>query len=275
MEVILSSLSVVIVNYNAGSVLKKCVQSLYQYHGVSADIIVIDNNSSDGSIQSLLLVYPQIKCVINKKNRGFSKACNQGAALSNSQYIAFVNPDCFFNQPVLAYLVNQLFEKPDFAIASCCIRNPDGTEQLGSRRYLPTFFKVIGTYTRLDKIPLLKKIFTGVNAIDQPLPRLWCCVEAVSGAFFVINRAVFDSIDGFDEGYPLHFEDLDLFERVKLAGYSIGFEPSLSVCHHKGWSSSDYQNIAKWKKKGLVRFFQKNRFALSAKVISIMVRILP
>jgi len=269
------SLGVVIVNYNAGRALTECVESLYQHHDGIAAVVVIDNNSSDASIQQLTETVAGVQIVINDSNVGFAAACNEAAKRLDTEYLAFVNPDCVFTQPVIGPLMDVMSNWSQAGIVGCRIDNLDGTEQLGSRRYLPTLFKVFNTYTRLAQLPVLKHGFKGVNRIHENMPHAPISVEAVSGAFFLIKTDVFRALKGFDSDYPLHFEDLDLFQRVKNAGHDIVFDPRVTVQHHKGLSSTDTRQIRAWKKQGLIRFFAKHRSGLATALVRLMVRIFP
>ncbi|WP_395374406.1 glycosyltransferase family 2 protein [Marinicella sp. W31] len=269
------TLGVVIVNYNAGSALTECVESLYQYNTEITSVIVVDNNSSDTSIEQLQQSVQGIQVLQNAANVGYATACNQGAALLDTQYLAFVNPDCVFVQSVMKPLLNEMALITQIGVCGCKVDNMDGSEQEGSRRYLPTLFKVFNTYTRLAQLPLFRGVFKGVNRLHETMPEQAVSVEAVSGAFFIIRASVFKQVEGFDNNYPLHFEDLDLFQRVKNANRDIVFYPQVSVCHHKGLSSTDTQQIRAWKKQGLVRFFRNHRSKPATAIVGLMVRIFP
>ena len=250
-----STLGVVIVNYNAGPALTECVRSLYRYNADIGHLIVVDNNSTDASIQQLQESMHGIHVLQNADNVGYAMACNQAADLLDTDYLAFVNPDCVFVEAVMQPLMEQMAAVPKVAVCGCRVNNLDGNEQAGSRRYLPTLFKVLNTYTGLANLPFLGQLFKGVNRLKESPPTQVVSVEAVSGAFFIIETSLFRRIEGFDQDYPLHFEDLDLFQRVADADREIAFDPRVSLLHHKGLSSTDTQQVRAWKKHGLVRFF--------------------
>ena len=185
-----AQLGIVIVNYNAGEALQACIESLLKHADVPLDVVVVDNQSSDTSLQFLQQSDHPIRLITNDDNLGFAKACNQGAELLQTDHLAFVNPDCVFVQPVLSTMIQTLTHADGIGLVGCTIENMDGSEQQGSRRRLPTFFTVLNTYTRLANVPVLRRLFPGVNRIHESKPKSTVSVDAVSGAFlYAKNRS--------------------------------------------------------------------------------------
>lgn len=250
-------LDVVIVNYNSGSLLKKCIEGLLDNEKIKINVFIVDNNSSDQSIGSLKegQYLKKVGIIQNSSNLGYAKACNQGAKQGRGKLIAFINTDCFIQTCQLFKLISSLHDNKYAALIGCRVINQDGTLQAASRRRLPSFWRIIFHLSKLDRWPLFK----GINIKDDGLFDEIQTVEAVNGACWVIKRKHFEFIDGFDEGFPLHFEDLDVFARLKSEGFSVLYDSQVQVVHIKGASSKNEGQIKKWKQQGLLRYFSKHR----------------
>ena len=257
-------IDVVIVNYNSGDALGACIASINKSDVIN--IIVVDNNSSDDSLVSAMHQLESVSLIVNNDNKGFAKACNQGAQQGASTHIAFINPDCFIEANQLLSLSRDLNRYQHASLIGCRVLNQDGSLQAASRRRLPTFWRVIFHLTRLSELPFVK----GINIKDDGKFQQLIEVEAVNGACIVLNRADFDSIDGYDEAYPLHFEDLDLFTNFKKMGKKLIYQSNTEVKHLKGNSEQSSKQIKRWKKQGLVRYFQKHRPGWEARLITWM-----
>ena len=158
----------------------------------------------------------------------------------------------------------------NLAIVGCRVNNPDGSEQRASRRRLPTFWRAVITFSGIEKLARFCHCFAGVNLNHQPMPHSWQNVEAISGAFILMRTEVFDEINGFDEEFPMHFEDLDLFKRTQDLGYKIAFNPNVSVIHHQGTSSRSNPKVSEMKKQGLQRYFYKHCSTLSYLLVKLL-----
>lgn len=264
--------SVIIVNYNTGAMLKVVVDAALNSQQV-AEILVIDNNSQDNSME-LLTEDKTIGKYYRKENHGFASSCNYGAKRAHHDYLLFLNPDCVMNHIKLKDLLKEWENNHNVGIVGCRINNPDGSEQRASRRRLPTLWRAIKTYTGIERLANLCNCFAGVNLNHQPMPIVTTQVEAISGAFILMKAKIYQEIKGFDEQFPLHFEDLDLFKRVIDQGYTLLFNPHNSAVHHQGLSSHSNPNVAALKKQGLIRYFQKHNSLVSSFIIKIIVKIL-
>jgi GT2 family glycosyltransferase len=262
--------SVIIVNYNTGDLLKKAVDAAILNKSVY-EVIVVDNNSSDGSMD-LLKESDQLKKYFRNKNYGFASSCNFAANLSSSRILVFLNPDCIVNQDSIDSLISVIKNKKNAAIIGCHVTNPDGTEQRASRRRLPTFIRALKTLTRIEKLAKICHCFAGVNLNHHSMPKSVITVEAISGALIMMKVNVFIELNGFDDKYPLHFEDLDLFKRTLNEGYDILFEPNVSVIHHQGTSSQSNPRVAQFKKIGIKRYFEKHASKISSLIVNLISR---
>jgi len=260
--------AVIIVNYNTGKILKPAYQAVLKNHRVK-EIIVVDNASQDNSM-SLLADDKRLTKYFRKENHGFASSCNFGSQYVASEYILFLNPDCVIKENTITTLIKDLEKDSSAAIISCMVNNPDGREQRAARRRLPTLLRAIKTFTNIEKLAKWCHCFAGINLNHMPLKNNTYEVEAISGALILIRTSLFKEIKGFDENFPLHFEDLDLFKRTKDHGYKILLNPVVSVIHHQGTSSQSNPKVEQYKKKGLEIYFQKHCSVFAYKMVKIL-----
>lgn len=253
------TVSVIIVNYNAGNCLRDCVSSAF---GQVNEVIVVDNASTDGSVAQLEAGFAddqRVKVIRNRENLGFATACNIGAEASTGKYLFFLNPDCVLAPDSVKHLVRVLDVDPDVGMVGGLLLNPNGTEQAGGRRAVPTpwraFVRISGLSRFAWRWPKLCSDFLLQN---QPLPTGPVEVEAISGACMLIRRAVFHEVGRWDERYFLHCEDLDLCMAVRGKGLNIMFVPDARIVHDKGRCSRSRPIFVEWHKHlGMMRFYRK------------------
>lgn len=255
----MESVSVVVVNHNAGAFLSKCVTSAL---GQAKEVIVVDNASKDSSISDLLLNFPsesRLKVIRQVKNMGFSSACNTGFRVSSEQYLLFLNPDCVLGEGALKRMVEVLKADASAGMAGGLLVNLDGSEQGGGRRAVPTpwrsFVRAFGLYRFSNRWP---RLFFDFYLHRQPLPKTPMEVEAVSGALMLAKREVIGDVGLMDEGYFLHCEDLDWCMRFRQKNYRILFVPDALVYHYLGFCSRYVPWFVEWHKhRGMLRFYHK------------------
>lgn len=257
--------SAIVVNYNAGPLLAELASSLAGQPGLS-EFIVVDNASSDGSLELLeagRIRGMPLRVVKNPRNLGFAVACNQGAALAVDRHLLFINPDCRMAAGALARLTALLESRPDVGVAGPLILNADGSEQRGCRRYLPDPRRALMRVLGLGK-PAVAGRVAGFDLAGTPLPEGPAEVEAISGACMLVRSEVFEELGGWDEEYFLHCEDLDLCMRIKHAGFKTMFVPDAVVNHAQGVSSRRRPVFVLWHKhRGMWRYFSKFQRATS------------
>lgn len=254
-----TGISAIIVNYNAGGRLESLVSSLISIKHVSR-VVVVDNASTDLSLEKLETNYrnnARFVLIRNKVNRGFSAANNQGIALAQSDRILFINPDCEINVSALDRFSELFNARPDVGMLGVLIRNMDGSEQRGCRRYLPDPRRSLMRVLGINRHWFTGQI-TGFDLAGTPLPDRPVEVEAISGAFMLIRRDALLQVGLWDEGYFLHCEDLDICMRLGRAGWKILFVPDVSITHHQGWSGRGRPLFVLWHKhRGMWRFYSK------------------
>ena len=256
----MSIASVIIVNFNSGSILHECVQRVL-CSTVSVEIFIADNGSTDNSIA---LVKSEFKNLSNLhiieigSNLGFSTANNIALKLTSGDYIVFINPDCLIEKNTLEQMILAASEYPNVGMAGCLILNMDGTEQSGCRRAIPTPIRSLFRVFRLQHFFPNIPFFQDFNLTGTPLPLKPICVDAISGAFMLVKRSALDIVGPLDSKYFLHCEDLDWCMRFTQAGLSILFVPHVVITHIKGSCSIQRPIFVEWHKhRGMVRFYQK------------------
>lgn len=255
----LQPVSVVIVNYNAGPLLIHCVHAALEQ---ARQIIVVDNASSDSSVEKLKDNFSQedhLNLIATGKNSGFAAGCNVGLAASTQPYILFLNPDCILNADSLQRMVQVMESDPHIGMVGGYLINPDGSEQGGGRRAIPTpwraLVRALGLY-RLEKY--WPQLFFDFHLHHQPLPQAPIEVEAISGALMLVRREAIDDVGAWDEHYFLHCEDLDWCMRFKQKDWTIVFVPDAPVTHFQGTCSRSRPFFVAWHKhRGMLRFYRK------------------
>ena len=237
----------VVVAYNSEETLDECLARLRAARDV-AEIRVVDNDSRDSTmelVQRHAVADPRLHFVANPDNPGFAVACNQGARDSTAPWVAFVNPDCFVDADTLARLRDASLQL-EGGLVGAALRGEDGALDAAARRRDPDFAAMLRSSAARD--------LSLARDPSRPLQP----VDAVSGALMLLPRALFARIEGFDERYRLHAEDLDLCRRARLAGATVAIANDVEVLHVRGVSSRRRPLFVEWHKhRGLWRYFRK------------------
>lgn len=230
-------ISIVIVNYNVRDFLNNCLQSIYKSETqLKYEIIVVDNNSTDNSIQYLKERYPQVKFIELKDNLGFSKANNIGIKEAKSKYVLILNPDTILYPDTLQTMYEYMEKHPEVALSGCKVLNADGTFQYSCRRGFPTpwasFTKLFGLQSLFPKSKIFAKYNQTFKSIDETY-----YIDAVIGAFMFARLDKINEIGGFDEDFFMYGEDIDLCYRIYQTGSKIAYVHTTSIIHFKGEST--------------------------------------
>lgn len=251
---------IVIVNYNAGDHLLTCVGLALVED--PASVIVVDNHSADNSMARLNSVYgshPALRTIFNEANLGFAAACNIGFAAGRQPLTLFLNPDAFLSPGSLGRMTGVLLSSESAGMAGGYLSYPDGSEQPGGRRAIPTpwrgLLRTLGFSQLGGRWP---RLFAAGQLHLLPLPEQPVEVEAISGACMLVKRQLLNEVGCWDEGYFLHGEDLDLAMRFRQQGWKILFVPDAPVTHLHGACSNDCRLSVEWHKhRGMLRFYRK------------------
>ncbi|HAT8327023.1 TPA: glycosyltransferase [Legionella pneumophila] len=252
--------TVVIVNYNSGEMLLKCIKQVLA-STVPVKIIVSDNASSDDSLHLLTAAYrdhPNIHIHKNHANLGFSAANNAVYPMIETPFILYLNPDCFIDENTIEHLLQVMNNYSDAGMAGCLVTNPDGTEQAGCRGLTPSPARVFNQMCKLGKIFPDNPKFSGYLLSDKPLPDHPVEVELISGSCMFVRKKTIDDIGLLDAKYFLYCEDYDWFYRVIQGGWKIIFTPQTKVTHIKSYSTQQIPiRVLGYKAKGMWRYHNK------------------
>ncbi|MGY1458204.1 MULTISPECIES: glycosyltransferase family 2 protein [unclassified Luteimonas] len=244
--------AVVVVTHESGSSIDACLSRLRAAAGV-AEIRVVDNASGDGTlavVQRHALADARLRFIANPDNPGFATACNQGAADSAAPWLAFVNPDCMVDADTFERLLGHAQAVGGELLLGADLVDEGGVRDGAARRNDPDFAAMLRGPLRAGRGRPLD-VALDSDAALQP-------VDAVSGALMLLPRALFARIGGFDTGYRLHAEDLDLCRRVRLAGATVAVANDVRVLHLRGVSSRARPFFVEWHKhRGLWRYFRR------------------
>ncbi|OHB65255.1 MAG: hypothetical protein A2168_08300 [Planctomycetes bacterium RBG_13_50_24] len=256
-----TTLSIIIVNYNAGHYLENCLKSVYaETKQIPFDIWIVDNNSKDASVSMIRSNFPLINLVENKENIGFARANNDAISKCAGDYILLLNPDTLIMENAIEKMVKFMDENPQTGIAGCKVLNEDGTLQLACRRSIPApgvaFFRLTGL-SRLfpNSKGMAKYNLTYLNPDEANE------VDAVSGAFLMIRRQVVDKIGKLDERFFMYGEELDWCLRTKKAGWKVMYYPDAEIIHYKGECSKSNCRKAAFEFYRSMYLFHKKHFA--------------
>jgi N-acetylglucosaminyl-diphospho-decaprenol L-rhamnosyltransferase len=252
-----SELAVVVVNFNAGEYLERCLASLEAHRGeIDVDVLVIDNASRDGSHTYAVAEHPWARLIANPENVFLSPAWNQGIRETDAPYVLLLNPDAEWWRGTLADLVRVAREHPRAGLVGPLVRNADGTVYPSGRPF-PSVVDAVG------------HAFLGVLRPDNPFTRRYHMdgwdrttereVDWVSGACMLFPRRVFEDVGPFDESFLLYGEELDIATRLGAAGYAVLFTPEVEVLHEGGVSTGRSRRTYRMHSDAVYRYYRKHR----------------
>ncbi len=230
----LHQLAVVIVNYESGEALARCAEGLHA-EGV-AEMVVVDNGSSDGSLAELRRRLPGVEVLVTGRNLGYGPAANRGVAATSAPSVLVCNPDLVVHAGALSVLEGVLEDDPGCALVGPLIRTSEG-DRYPSARQFPSMVDAAGH--ALFGIFAPDNRFTHAyhqSRLESPdgVPRV---VDWVSGACFLVRRSAFEQVGGFDESYFMYAEDVDLCWRLGRAGWTVAYATAAEVTHLQGIST--------------------------------------
>ncbi|MDX1520611.1 MAG: glycosyltransferase family 2 protein [Anaerolineae bacterium] len=235
----MDDLSVVIVNWNVKDLLRTCLQSVLTVYqddpDLTAEIIVVDSASSDGSAQMVRQEFPTVRLIASDKNLGYARGNNIGVAAATGRYFFLLNPDTVIHAHALSDLVDYLDKHPNVGAVGPQLCWPDGTIQ-SSRRRFPTLGSLFWEST------LLEQWFPGNrharrNRLTDTPPHHTLAVDWLVGAALCIRREAWQQVGPLDENFFMYFEETDWCRRCVAAGWEIHYLPRAKVTHYEGKSS--------------------------------------
>jgi N-acetylglucosaminyl-diphospho-decaprenol L-rhamnosyltransferase len=233
------ALSIIIVNMNTADWLQQCLVSISQTKGsVGLEVILIDNASTDLSIEVAQQVYPEIYVLPQLRNVGYVPANNLGLASATGRYVMFLNNDVRVYPGCFQELVSFLDDHPDVGAVSGQILNPDGSDQGCARRFPTVMNGLFGRRSLLTRLfprnPWSKRYMIGRQVIDDhPFE-----VEILSSACLVLRAELAKDLGGMDEDFKLYWVDAELCSRVRQRGYKVYCVPRAKIMHYEGQGGS-------------------------------------
>ncbi|SHL66719.1 hypothetical protein SAMN05444414_12542 [Roseovarius marisflavi] len=223
-------LSIVIVNWNTRKMTRECLASVSSGLGdLAAEILVVDNASTDGSADMVEADFPEVALIRNSENRGFAAANNQGFNMARGKHVLLLNTDTLVHGNALPASVVWLNAHPDVGAMGCRVLNTDGSVQLTCSMY-PSVLNQILQLSGLSK--LRHPRFFGRHSMTHWLRDSEREVEVISGCYLLVRRSVIDQIGLLDENFFFFGEETDWCKRMRDAGWRLMFAPVGEITHH-------------------------------------------
>jgi len=258
--------SVVIVNWNTRRLLRNCIRSIYEnVNGLKYEILVVDNGSSDGSADMVKRTFTGVKLIVNKENRGFATANNQGILAAQGRYVLLLNsdtevlPDCFEKA------VDFADSHSNSAVVGCRVLNPDKSLQ-------PTCFMFPSVFNMALSVSYLYKLLPRSSFFSRESMGQWDRqdireVDVVTGCFMLVRAQAIREVGRMDERFFMYAEETDWCYRFKQAGWSIMFTPDCEIIHLGGQSSGKIRSeMLIQLRLSILKFIDKHHGRLKYKV---------
>lgn len=229
-------LSIIIVSWNVREDLLTCLHSIEENKpSHTFEVIIIDNASTDGTVEAVTKDFPEVITIVNSENRGFAAANNQGIGKSLGQYLLLLNPDTIVHSHSLDILIKFMEYNNDVGACGPKLLNNNGTTQPSARRF-PTFRGALYRYTVFRFLHIFKSEYKKWLMKDFKHDKQMD-VDQVMGAALMVRRSVIDKVGGMDESFFMYYEEVDLCYRIKQAGWRIIFIPEAVIIHSGGRST--------------------------------------
>jgi len=230
-------LSIIIVNYNVRHFLEQCLETCCKaIQGLSAEIIVVDNNSVDQSCEMVKNLFPSVKLISSTENYGFAKANNIGLKMASGKFILFLNPDTIIAEDCFKECLDFMKAHPDAGAVGVKMIDGSGNYLPESKRGFPTpwvsFCKMTGLYKLFPKSRRFNGYYLGHKSENEVAQ-----IDVLTGAFFFTRKSILDKIGGFDESYFMYGEDIDLSYSIQQLNFNLYYFPITQIIHFKGEST--------------------------------------
>lgn len=248
--------STIIVNWNTRNILRDCLSSIFeQTQDIEHEVIVVDNTSTDGSVEMIKSEFPSVTLIENKVNRGFAAANNQGIAIAKGQYLLLLNSDTVVLDNAIAKAFSFADSHPECGIVGCRVLNPDRTLQ-------PTCFMFPSILNMLLSTSYLYKLFPKNKFFGRERMSWWDRsnvrnVDVVTGCFMLVRRKALEQIGSMDGRFFMYGEETDWCYRFKEAGWKVMYTPSAEIIHLGGQSSKKVMEQMSLELRGSILQFMK------------------
>lgn len=259
------ALSVVLVNYNGGLFLQVCLDAIREHtRGWAAEVVVVDNGSTDGSPDMAAAAFPQVRILRNERNVGFGAANNRGWRACRGPLILFMNTDVVLRPGTLERLSEVLSGDPQVGAAGPALLQAPGIYQV-------SFGKKSTFWSELFRKSLLNRRLR----LTAGRSRTVRSVDWVSGAFLMVRRSVLEAVGGFDEAFFLYFEDIDLCLRIREAGWKVVYAPGAPSFHEGGASAAASPLRSRFEyRKSQIFFYRKHNSTLSLALLKVYLQMI-
>jgi N-acetylglucosaminyl-diphospho-decaprenol L-rhamnosyltransferase len=250
-------LDVVIVSYRCRELLRGCLEALRAHPpSVPMSVVVVDNASADGTVEMVRADFPEVELIASESNLGFAAATNLGARQGEAPLLLALNPDTGVTAGALDTVLSTIEAHPEAAVVGPRLLREDGTLDHASKRSFPTPLSALGHFTGVGRRPGASGELASYRAPEVESGP----VDSVNGAFMLIRRDAFEAAGGFDEGYWMYMEDLDISYRLAEAGWTSWYEPDAVVTHVKGGTTQAGRSVRlTWAfHRGMYRFYQQH-----------------
>lgn len=264
-------ISIIIVSWNTCNILRDCLNSIYaETDGTHFEVIIIDNASSDASVDMIRSEFPKVHLIANETNRGFAAANNQGIQAAKGKYILLLNSDTIILDSAITKATSFADNNPEAAVIGCKVLNPDRTLQ-------PTCFMFPSICNMILSSSYLYKIFPKNRFLGRERMSWWKRddsreVDVVTGCFMLVRHEAIEKVGLMDEQFFMYAEETDWCYRFKKAGWKILFTPDANIIHFGGQSSKKIlEEMALQLRGSILQFMKKHRFRIEYKLACILI----
>ena len=250
-------LSIAIVSYNTKEILLDCVSSVQAHTTtITYEVIVVDNDSRDGTVPAIKNIYPDMRIIANPDNRGFAKAVNQALAVSRGRHVLLLNSDTLVRDQALATMVDHLDEHPDIGAVGC-------KQWTGDGHLNQTCFPFPSIRDHLFYSALFQRVAPSMQAAAAATHAVDCTqsqdVDWANGACLMVRRSLLQELGGLDEEFFMYFEDVDLCRRLRQQGYRVRHLAEAEIIHFIGRSSGrDHERLQLVWEFSRIRYIEKH-----------------
>lgn len=229
----MKKVSIIVLSFNTIDLLAETLESVG--NDPLWEIVVVDNGSTDGSLEMVQKKFTKVKLIHNRENKGFAAACNQGIRATESEYVMLLNSDVLVEKGVIAKMVGYLAEHDEAGVITPKVVLPNGKVDLACHRGMPTPWNALCYFLGLEKLWPTSKLFSGYHQLYKGLESIHQ-VGATSATAMLVKREVIENVGLLDEQFFFYAEDLDWCKRIAEAGYQIMYYPLAQVTHLKSQS---------------------------------------
>jgi len=275
-------LSIIIVSFNTKKFTKGTIDSVIKHtKGVIYEIIIVDNNSSDGSkelLQDYTKKYKNVVYIQTGKNLGFGRGNNVGIEKSKGKYILLLNSDTELRKNIIPEMIKYMDSHPKIGVSTCSLLNTDGSLQ-GTGGGFPTLGRVFAWMFFIENIPFIEKLFIPFHPIHSMSPYKGGSIfkekrkmDWITGAFMLLKRKVIEDTGIFDEEYFMYVEETEFCYRIAKSGWEIWYLPQWSIIHYGGTSGGgEFPLLSEY--KGVKLFYKKHMKRFNNIILKVMLRL--